>query len=303
MIYFAAYEQQYCFTEAIVDTDVVKTFIEVASAGNFGQAAVRLNVAQTTVSARIKKLEENLGRQLLIRRKSGAVLTRSGKLFLRQAPTFVQLGERLKSDLAVPEGFSSVLLLGAEVNVAATWMSQWISRLAVEMPDTALRSKVDIPGDLIDRFSEGTIDVALMHAPPERAGLKADLLMEDRLALYTTDPSIRSVYDPRFAYVDWGEAFNAKFRQSYPRFEGASLSFDYGPLAAKHVLKNGGAAYGRQSAAPPFLKTGQIGMVKEAVTFAYPMYIVRPADIPHPALDKAIAVLRKIVSEEAAWDI
>jgi hypothetical protein len=138
-----------------------------------------------------------------------------------------------------------------------------------------------------------------MHTPPERAGLKADLLMEDRLILYATDPSIRSVYDPRFVYVDWGEAFAASFRHSYPLFEGAAVSFDYGPLAARYILGNGGAAYGRQSAAPPFLKTGQISAVEGAVTFAYPMYIVRPSDTSNRTLDQAINVLRKIAKEES----
>lgn len=283
-----------------MDTDVVKTFIEVASTGSFGQTAERLHVAQTTVSARIKKLESMLGKQLLIRRKSGAELTRAGKHFLRQAPAFVRLGERLKGEFSLPEGFASVLTLGGEVNVATTWMNKWASRLAVEMPETALRVKVDIPGDLIDRFAEGTVDVALMHTPPERAGLKADLLIEDRLVLYTTDPSIRSVYDPRFLYVDWGEAFTASFKRSYPLFEGAAVSFDYGPLAARYILRSGGAAYGRQGVAAPFLETGQISAVEGAVTFAYPMYIVRPADTHNRTLDQAINVLRKIAKDEAS---
>nr|WP_302480817.1 substrate-binding domain-containing protein [Leisingera sp. ANG59] len=218
---------------------------------------------------------------------------------MRQAPAFVRLGERLKGDFSVPEGFSSVLSLGGEVNVATTWMNKWASRLRAEMPETALRIKVDIPGDLIDCFAEGTIDVALMHTPPARSGLKADLLMEDRLILYTTDPSIRSIYDPRFVYVNWGEAFIASFKHSYPLFEGAAVSFDYGPLAARYVTGNGGAAYGRQSVAPPFLETGQISAVEGAVTFAYPMYIVRPSDTPNPTLDQAIKVLRKIVKENS----
>ncbi|MBY6059436.1 LysR family transcriptional regulator [Leisingera daeponensis] len=281
-----------------MDTEVVKTFIEVASSGSFGRAAERLNVAQTTVSARIKRLEGILGRQLLIRRKSGAELTRSGEHFLRQAPAFVQFGERLQKDFSVPEGFSSVLSLGGEVSVASTWMNRWARRLVAEMPETALHIKIDIPEDLPDRFSEGLIDAALMHTPPKREGLKTDLLIEDRLMLFTTDPSIRSVYDSQFVYVDWGEDFAASFKQSYPNFESSAVSFDCGPLAGEYILTNGGIAYGRQRSALPFLETGRISLVEEAATFSYPVYIVRPANIPNPTLDRAIAVLRKIISDE-----
>lgn len=279
-----------------MDTEVVKTFIEVASSGSFGNAAKRLNVAQTTVSARIKKLEEVLGRQLLIRQKSGAVLTQSGEHFLRQAPAFVQLGEQLRNDLALPSGFSTVLRLGGELSVASTWMNRWTRRLTDEMPETLLRIKIDIAADLPNRFSEGLLDAALMHTPPKREGLQIDLLIEDRLMLFTTDPRVRSVYDPRFVYVDWGEDFSAAFRQSYPKFQGAPVSFDCGPLAGEYILAKNGIAYGRQRSAHPFLKTGQLSLIEEAVAFSYPVYIVRPAGIPNPTLDRAVAVLRKILS-------
>lgn len=286
-----------------MDTDVVKTFIEVASTGSFGQAAEHLNVAQTTVSARIKKLEAMLGKQLLIRRKTGAELTRAGSHFLRQAPAFVQLGERLKGDLSIPAGFDSILSLGGEVNLATTWMKKWVRKLRSDLPDTALRVKIDIPIDLIDRFSEGLIDAALMHAPPAREGLKSDLVGEEHLILVTTDCSIRSVDDHRFVYVDWGEAFSAAFRRSHPNFDGSpALSFDHGPLALDFILENGGAAYVRRGAALPYLKSFQISVVEDAVKFSHPVYIVRPADIPNPTLDQAIGVLRNIVSEETSRD-
>lgn len=277
-----------------MDTDVVKTFLEVASAGSFGHAAARLNIAQTTVSARIRKLEDTLGKQLLVRSKAGAKLTRSGEQFLRLAPAFVQLGERMLSDLSVPEGCAFSLSLGGEVSLASTWMPPWISLLRREMADTALRIKIDIPADLINRFSEGSIDAALMHAPPERDGLRSDLVAEERLLLVTTDPAIRSVTDPRFVYVDWGETFTASFRSSYPEFQGTPLSFDHGLLAFDYVLANGGAVYVKLNSARAALETGRIRIVEEAVKFSHPVYIIRPADIANPALDKAAGLLREV---------
>jgi LysR family transcriptional regulator, flagellar master operon regulator len=49
-----------------MDTEVVRTFLEIVNSGNFIRAAERLNVGQTTVSARIHLLEE-LGRLLFVR--------------------------------------------------------------------------------------------------------------------------------------------------------------------------------------------------------------------------------------------
>ena len=52
-----------------------RTFLAVADTGSFVSAAERLHVTQSTVSARIRALEDLLGRPLFTRNKAGAVLT------------------------------------------------------------------------------------------------------------------------------------------------------------------------------------------------------------------------------------
>jgi DNA-binding transcriptional LysR family regulator len=44
-----------------MDTENLRSFLEVAAHGSFTVAASRLNLAQSTVSARIRGLEEQLG--------------------------------------------------------------------------------------------------------------------------------------------------------------------------------------------------------------------------------------------------
>ncbi len=47
-----------------MDVDRARTFLEIVHTGSFLKASDRLHVTQTTVSARIRTLEEELGRQL-----------------------------------------------------------------------------------------------------------------------------------------------------------------------------------------------------------------------------------------------
>lgn len=74
-----------------MDIELARTFIEIVSPGSFIKAADQLRVAQTTVSARVRLLEQQLGLPLFVRNKGGATLTPVGEQFLRFAPTFVQL--------------------------------------------------------------------------------------------------------------------------------------------------------------------------------------------------------------------
>ena len=74
-----------------MNIELAKTFLEIVATGSFIRASERLHVGQTTVSARIRLLEQELGRPLFVRDKSGASLTTAGEQFLRYAPMFVQL--------------------------------------------------------------------------------------------------------------------------------------------------------------------------------------------------------------------
>src|SRR5438270_12508145 len=91
-----------------MDIELARTFIEIVSTGSFIKAADRLHVAQTTVSARVRLLEQQLGRPLFVRNKAGASLTPGGEKLLRYGPTFVQLLQRAKQQVAVSEGHGPV---------------------------------------------------------------------------------------------------------------------------------------------------------------------------------------------------
>ena len=54
-----------------MDITLARTFLMVAETGSFIEAARRMNVTQSTVSARIKVLEGQLGRPLFERSKIG----------------------------------------------------------------------------------------------------------------------------------------------------------------------------------------------------------------------------------------
>ncbi|MGW6056752.1 LysR family transcriptional regulator [Streptomyces sp. NPDC055189] len=77
-----------------MDLDAVRTFVAVADAGQFQEAAVELAVTQQAVSKRIATLERNLGARLFTRTARGAELTIDGQAFLPHARELLSVAER-----------------------------------------------------------------------------------------------------------------------------------------------------------------------------------------------------------------
>jgi DNA-binding transcriptional LysR family regulator len=276
-----------------MDIELARTFLEIVSSGSFVRASERLNVGQTTVSARIRLLEEQLGRPLFVRNRSGAVLTPAGEQFLRYAPTFVQLWQRARQQVAVPPGHRTVITVSSEVSLWQPLLFDWVLWMRQALPDIALRVHVDVPQDLINHVAAGLVDVAIMYAPQHRPGLKIDLLVEEELVLVSTDANATDVEPRGYVHVDWGPDFTLHHGVSFPDAT-PGLSANLGPLALNYVLAAGGSGYFRLQAVEPHLKAGALHLVPGAPKFSYPVYVVRSANADEAALAPALAGLRAL---------
>ena len=282
-----------------MDIELARTFIEIVSTGSFIRASERLNVAQTTVSARIRSLEQQLGRSLFVRHKGGASLTPAGEQFLRHAPMFVQLWQRTLHQVAVPPGRRAVLAIGSEVSLWQPSLLEWVRWMRRSLPDIALRVHVDVPQDLISKVSSGMVDVAIMYAPQHRPGLKIDLLMEEKLVLVTTNPEARQMEGTDYVYMDWGPDFTLQHGMNFPDVV-PDLFMDLGPLALNYILLAGGSGYFRMSAVQPHIAAGTLHLVPETPQFSYPAYVVRSSNADETVVGPALAGLHAISNGNAA---
>jgi len=280
-----------------MDIELARTFLEIVSTGSFIRAAERLNVGQTTVSARIRLLEQKLGRPLFVRNKAGATLTPAGERFLRYAPTFVQLWQRARSQVALPPGHRAALTIGSEVTLSQPLLLNWVIWMQRSMRDVALRVHVDVPQDLINQVAAGLVDAALMYAPQHRPGLKIDLLTEETLVLVTTQPDVRLSNNSGYVHVDWGPEFALHHAMNFSE-ETPALLIDLGPLALSYVLSVGGSGYFRLSAVQPHIRSGQLHFVPQAQQFSYPIYVVYAGDVDDAVLGPALSGLRTAIDEK-----
>ena len=92
-----------------MDMDEIQTFIVLASCRNFTKAAEILHIVQSTVSNRIRSLEEYTGARLVVRYKNGIHLTEEGAAFLTYANQISALNQKALQEIHMHKKFRATL--------------------------------------------------------------------------------------------------------------------------------------------------------------------------------------------------
>ena len=257
-----------------MDLVLAKTFLEIAESGSFVTAAGKLNVTQTAVSARVRTLEEQLGRRLFVRNKAGARLTPAGERFVKHAANLIQVWDRARLQVGLPEGRVDIASVGAEISLWNPTLVDWLTWMRQEHPDVAITAEVDTIANLLERVKDGSLDMAVAYDPPHSGHLVVELLVEERLIMVTSRPDGTVGRQEDYVHVDWGMTFQASHQAAFPDLGVPDVSISHGPLALLYIAQSGGSGYFRQSAVKEFLDAGTLYRVADAPEFAYSMHLV-----------------------------
>ena len=160
----------------------VLVFLNVARCGSITKAAERLNMVQSNVTARIKKLEEALGVPLLRRHARGVRLNGGGETVL---PMAIRL-DAVLNDLGYAFGRGKPvkearLRLGAIETVAAVQLPGVVSGFLRKSPHVDVSVQVGSSASLIDQVKRGELDAGFVSRSFALPGLHEEPVFADRL--------------------------------------------------------------------------------------------------------------------------
>ena len=161
----------------------MRAFLEIASTGSFQVAAERLHITQSTISARIKMLEQRLNRSLYLRKRSGIELTDAGSNFLRHAQSCVQSWERAQQEVALPDEFDNLISLGIQSNYWQRLVVPWTGWMQQQAPQYATKIISDYSEKLLSLVRDGMLDLALVYNVRHQASVNIEQAVEDELIL------------------------------------------------------------------------------------------------------------------------
>lgn len=277
-----------------MDITLLKTYLEVAATGSFVGASDRLFVTQSAVSLRIQRLEDILGKPLFMRSKAGAELTPAGREFEGYAQSMIRMWEEARQQVAIPEGFTRSLTIGAQYSLWPRLGFRLIDGLQEEMPDLNIRAELGMPDRLTRFLIDGTVQVGLLYMPQLRPGLAVEELMEEELVLVASWPNPTMDMGGKYVFVDWGPEFVNAHSELLPDLTNPGLTFSLGAMVAEFIVNRQGAAYLPARYVKKYLDSGQLHLVPDAPSFPYPVWAVWREDLDPAIRDAAQKVLRQL---------
>jgi DNA-binding transcriptional LysR family regulator len=154
----------------------LRYFVAAVENGSVAEASRQLQIAQPSISAAIKDLEDAFNMQLFIRHHAqGMSLTPAGTRFFRQAKDLLGLAYAFEQNaLADNEFVSGQVDLGCFETVAPLHLPRLLSTFAQRYPGIKVCVHDGEQHDLLDGLGSGRHDLAMLF----RHGLAPDLATE-----------------------------------------------------------------------------------------------------------------------------
>jgi DNA-binding transcriptional LysR family regulator len=285
-----------------MDIEQARTFLQVVAIGNFQGAAEKLNVTQSTVSARIQSLERKLGAKLFSRGKQGATLTAAGQRFVRHAQTLVRTADIARQDVGLPEGYSGGLTVSGRIALWENFLPRWVAWMREVAPTISLRLEIGFEQGIMHGLVQNTLDIGLMYTPESRPGLAQERLFDETLVLVTTDRK-RPWPDSGYVHVDWGTEFSHQFSVHFPDHPAPALSANIGWLGIQQLLMSGGSAYFPERMVRTLIAEKRLHRVSNSPRFSVTAYMIYSLSRNEGYLQQAVEGLRRLGRDERRMPI
>lgn len=168
-----------------MDLRQLKTFQTVAQTSSFTRAAERLDYAQSSVTAQIRALEDELGVRLFDRLGRHVTLTEAGLRLLGYAEKILDLADEAAHAIATSDEPSGPLIIAAPETLSTYRLPPLLKQYRARFPRVQLTLRSLAVSEALTQLREGRIDVAVLLAepPPAVTGITIRPLVRENFLL------------------------------------------------------------------------------------------------------------------------
>jgi DNA-binding transcriptional LysR family regulator len=167
------------------DIDCLRSFVVAADTLSVSRAADSVARSQSTVSQQIAKLEAQVGKPLLVRRKGRVIeLTSEGGKLLEFARQILQLNDKAYASMS-DDVLTGFIRLGVPFDFFGRGFGNWIALFKNRHPMVGLEIESNQSGNLRRRSEQGEFDLAFFR---QEAGGNGIVALSEQL-VWVSGPS------------------------------------------------------------------------------------------------------------------
>ncbi len=144
---------------------LMNTFMKVAEKQNFTKAGEELGMTQPAVSHQIKQLEDEVGHKLIIRNKSGLILTPEGEIVLKYARRLYALNEKMLLELQGKNKILSLVRVGITHTCESNLTAAALAKVSNDHKGLRIIITSDTINNLYDKLVSYELDLAIIDGP------------------------------------------------------------------------------------------------------------------------------------------
>jgi DNA-binding transcriptional LysR family regulator len=180
------------------DIDCLRSFMVVADTMSVSRAAESVGRSQSTVSQQVAKLETQIGKGLLSRRKGRVIeLTSEGGKLVQYARRILQLNDEAYASMS-DDVLTGFVKLGVPLDFLGRDFTTWLARFKNKHPMVGLEVEANQSENLQKRSARGEFDLAFFKqetgAKLGTVALRERLVWGQRAEFRARRPGFRAAY-------------------------------------------------------------------------------------------------------------
>ena len=254
--------------------ELLDTFLDIFESRNFNRTADNLGITQSSVSARIQKLESKIGARLFDRGRSGAMPTAAGLKFEQHARLLRASWDHAKRETGLGEKYTNFLRLAGQFSLMRSVLIQW----GIQLREADRHQRIDLQANystqIIRELSLGTIDIGVLYAPQYLPDLHIhEEGLERFIMVSTTANHFEDVQSDDYIYTGYTPYFDHCHQQLLPQFSISPISVGHEELSVALLKQLGGTTYIQQTLFSELASTiTNLKIVIDAPSIEQPIY-------------------------------
>lgn len=256
-----------------MQTEWIDTFLDLIESRSFNRTADRMGITQSTVSARVKALEDAVGARLFHRSRAGTEPTTEALRLAPHARILRQEWTLARRSVEKRGAVALTLRISIQNDLAHAQLGPLVGDLRKLLPQTAFYIEPDYSTQMCTDLTTGAQDFGVMFSPKAQAGLYFESVGVIPYRLISTHAQrLEEVEAERYVMAHFSPAFETAHRAALPDLSSAPVSAGQSSAVESLLREMGGSGYVMEPRAKTMVETGVFRWVTDAPILEQPVY-------------------------------